>query len=172
MVFRWIMHLNSKVTTEMSLTVALVAYSLEIWYCHSWLQINFQWWWAQEGDWSVETSITLFSSKPKPLITAGVLLDYSYELGPYVIHNRGICLFLLFSYFFYQYLLNFAHSGTISPLVNTKGWDDDLSNSIIPWLYRSFEVHKGKTRTVESARKAFYYRRSISLQLRIFNPVM
>jgi len=31
---------------------------------------------------------------------------------------------------------------------------------------------RGKTRTVESARKAFYYRKSISRQVRIFDPVI
>jgi len=32
------------------------------------------------------------------------------------------------------------------------------------------KYHRGETRTVECARKAFYYRRSISRQACIFNP--
>ena len=38
----------------------------------------------------------------------------------------------------------------------------------------SFEVqyHKSKTKTVECARKAFYYERLILCDLRIFNPVI
>ena len=39
------------------------------------------------------------------------------------------------------------------------------------FLY-SAKYHKGKTRTVESGRKAYYHRRSISRQVRIFNPVI
>jgi len=34
------------------------------------------------------------------------------------------------------------------------------------------QYHRDKTRTVESTSKAFYYRRSISPQARIFNPAI
>ena len=37
---------------------------------------------------------------------------------------------------------------------------------------RVSNYHRGRTRTDESARKAFYYRKLISRQVRIFNPVI
>jgi len=46
------------------------------------------------------------------------------------------------------------------------------SNKYGAYLSKVTKYHRGKTRTVASARKACYCSRSIARQVHVFNPVM